>query len=337
VSQLLSVGSTGPDVRTLQVQLNARPSSLPPLQVDGIFGPKTQARVKEFQKEQRLQVDGIVGPKTQAALRSVPPPVQREFICGTGDPANQGEVLATKQALLASLSPTQGTPGATNLAAFGPTGGGGFLASFPSMPGLPASPSIPLPAFPSLPRIRHLTPAQETDAKAVYGSSLDFAQIFISNKKGPTGRPFTMALRLPGLGIIQVMNLGTFSPSKDLLIHELAHVWQSQHHSSFAAFEPNALGSQAAAAAANAPFVVDPTVSSHKDWPSDFPFSAYAYEPGKAFTEYAAEQIAQQVEKGEAPIVAHVKSAAKGSVDPDNVKSLATIRIENRFKPSVKI
>lgn len=36
--------------------------------VDGIFGPKTTAAVKSFQKKNGLVVDGIVGPKTAAAL-----------------------------------------------------------------------------------------------------------------------------------------------------------------------------------------------------------------------------------------------------------------------------
>lgn len=36
--------------------------------VDGIFGTKTKAAVKSFQKKNGLVVDGIVGPKTAAAL-----------------------------------------------------------------------------------------------------------------------------------------------------------------------------------------------------------------------------------------------------------------------------
>jgi len=36
--------------------------------VDGIYGPKTKAAVKSFQKKNGLVVDGVVGPKTAAAL-----------------------------------------------------------------------------------------------------------------------------------------------------------------------------------------------------------------------------------------------------------------------------
>ena len=36
--------------------------------VDGIYGAKTKAAVKAFQKKNKLTVDGVVGPKTAAAL-----------------------------------------------------------------------------------------------------------------------------------------------------------------------------------------------------------------------------------------------------------------------------
>jgi len=38
------------------------------LTLDGVFGPKTEARVKWYQKMRKLKVDGIVGPKTWAQM-----------------------------------------------------------------------------------------------------------------------------------------------------------------------------------------------------------------------------------------------------------------------------
>ena len=58
-------GSKGATVKTLQTLLNQNGSKLT---VDGIFGVKTEAAVKAYQKKKKLAVDGIVGPKTWAAL-----------------------------------------------------------------------------------------------------------------------------------------------------------------------------------------------------------------------------------------------------------------------------
>jgi hypothetical protein len=60
-------GSRGPAVRELQQRLNARGARLV---VDGIFGPRTQAAVRTFQRTNGLQVDGVVGPRTWARLLS---------------------------------------------------------------------------------------------------------------------------------------------------------------------------------------------------------------------------------------------------------------------------
>jgi peptidoglycan hydrolase-like protein with peptidoglycan-binding domain len=38
------------------------------LDVDGIFGPKTEAAVRNFQQNENLSVDGIVGRQTWTAL-----------------------------------------------------------------------------------------------------------------------------------------------------------------------------------------------------------------------------------------------------------------------------
>ena len=62
-------GETGKRVSDLQARLNAL-GAKPPLKLDGIFGPKTLAAVRAFQKSHGLKVDGLVGPLTTAALRT---------------------------------------------------------------------------------------------------------------------------------------------------------------------------------------------------------------------------------------------------------------------------
>jgi peptidoglycan hydrolase-like protein with peptidoglycan-binding domain len=61
-------GSSGQLVKDLQTMLNFTLASRPELSVDGIFGPKTNARVIEFQKSAKVSADGIVGPITARAL-----------------------------------------------------------------------------------------------------------------------------------------------------------------------------------------------------------------------------------------------------------------------------
>jgi peptidoglycan hydrolase-like protein with peptidoglycan-binding domain len=68
MAQLLSIGSQGKDVKAVQDLLNYHVRRGTPLMVDGIFGPLTDARVREFQKSNSLKVDGIVGPNTRAKL-----------------------------------------------------------------------------------------------------------------------------------------------------------------------------------------------------------------------------------------------------------------------------
>ena len=62
----LKLGSKGAEVKTLQTALNkACPYGLT---VDGVFGKKTEAAVKDFQKHNDLSVDGIAGAKTWSKL-----------------------------------------------------------------------------------------------------------------------------------------------------------------------------------------------------------------------------------------------------------------------------
>lgn len=68
----LRVGSTGPNVVTLQVALNRIAQSYPAIPkiptTDGIFGSRTEATVRAFQEIFGLTPDGIVGPATWYAI-----------------------------------------------------------------------------------------------------------------------------------------------------------------------------------------------------------------------------------------------------------------------------
>jgi peptidoglycan hydrolase-like protein with peptidoglycan-binding domain len=122
--RMLSIGSTGPDVTRLQGLLNSRPpSALPRLNVDGIFGPKTLARVKEFQRNHGLQADGIVGPKTWGKLEESPPTPtviksRTGIACGNDNPGNLGQAAAFRHALVSSVSSSSFVPASFTLAAF---------------------------------------------------------------------------------------------------------------------------------------------------------------------------------------------------------------------------
>ena len=66
-------GSTGDAVRGVQEEFQFRNLSGDPskgVQVDGIFGPKTDAAVRGFQRALGITVDGIVGSVTWRALVS---------------------------------------------------------------------------------------------------------------------------------------------------------------------------------------------------------------------------------------------------------------------------
>ena len=59
---MLNSGSEGRQVRLLQQALGG-------IKVDGIFGPETEAAVRDFQARSGLQSDGVVGSVTASALR----------------------------------------------------------------------------------------------------------------------------------------------------------------------------------------------------------------------------------------------------------------------------
>ncbi len=69
---VLSRGGRGPYVAVWQDRLNAwlqreRPE-MGRLAADGIFGRRTEAATRDFQRARGIQVDGVVGPETRAEL-----------------------------------------------------------------------------------------------------------------------------------------------------------------------------------------------------------------------------------------------------------------------------
>jgi hypothetical protein len=165
--------------------------------------------------------------------------------------------------------------------------------------------------------IRGLDPVEKGILRPVFGSSLDYSAIHLSNAVGGGGRQFTVSLPLIGL-VINIGSSAYSTPGSDpsLLIHESTHCWQSQHHPSPTAFMANSIASQAAAAAVGG--------------------DSYCYIPGRPFSTYGAEQIAEQVENGEAPIISHVSSVSAGAFDVDNILSLAVPHWETRGAPGVR-
>ncbi len=72
-SPLLRLAARSPQVARLQQLIRNAGISVGP--VDGIFGPKTLAGVREYQRTRGLTVDGIVGPQTWGALNRNAPAV----------------------------------------------------------------------------------------------------------------------------------------------------------------------------------------------------------------------------------------------------------------------
>ncbi|AZM60793.1 MULTISPECIES: peptidoglycan-binding protein [unclassified Streptomyces] len=64
---VLAYTHVGPQVAEAQCLL--RRTGIPPGEVDGVFGPKTQRAVRRMQERDGLVVDGVIGPHTWKALR----------------------------------------------------------------------------------------------------------------------------------------------------------------------------------------------------------------------------------------------------------------------------
>jgi hypothetical protein len=202
-----------------------------------------------------------------------------------------------------------------------------------------------------LTRARCLDPLELAIAKPIYQNSLVYDDIFVSDGFGGGGNPFTIALEW-GQRWIVILNVGPAAyadpaySKKSVLIHELAHAWQSQHHPKPWQSMLNCSECNAAAAVATR---VD--AASRNKWvkvATGMPdigtgeASSYAYVPGQPFEEYAGEQIAEQVEDLFFPprgletakrtllwkIWTHISSVQAGTPDWGNIESLSKVRFE---------
>jgi peptidoglycan hydrolase-like protein with peptidoglycan-binding domain len=108
----ISSGATGDVVRRLQRALRRTPDE--GIAVDGIFGARLEAAVKQFQQGVGLVVDGIAGPLTWAALPDGGPMPSLQL-------GSSGAVVSSLQTLLTNGAPGQWltTPGAID-GSFGP-------------------------------------------------------------------------------------------------------------------------------------------------------------------------------------------------------------------------
>ncbi|QGU96177.1 hypothetical protein GOM49_14685 [Clostridium bovifaecis] len=92
VKRLLTIGSSGSDVKLLQTMLNNNGYKL---KADGIFGKQTLDAVKSYQSKNGLTADGIVGPKTLAKLSPAKPAISINRLLKVGSRGSDVELLQT--------------------------------------------------------------------------------------------------------------------------------------------------------------------------------------------------------------------------------------------------
>jgi len=150
------------------------------------------------------------------------------------------------------------------------------------------------------------------------------------------------------------MNMGhkaLFNPQLNDLIHELGHVWQSQHHYDPFQFMYNSVASQGAALALNLQEAATDGLTNYaltnrvesgltKDigFPGFYPFDSYAYDRTTipVFARMGAEQMAKALEIGDPTIIGHARSIPMNAVDPDCIAALAKPAAGDRRIPGVR-
>ncbi|HMP03298.1 MAG TPA: peptidoglycan-binding domain-containing protein [Gemmatales bacterium] len=305
---------------------------------DGLYGKETLAAVREFQLRKRLPpADGILGSDELAALDlelapQAPAQVDSHHHCGN---------CYAETGIAPSLTGLQN--GATNGNGKHPLlgkikdqarqfGAGmqrradGIKKKVNGLVNGMKAIDVPNSVLP-LEEFLERDPAWLRAVDQTFGASLDYGNIFVNNGLGFDGRQFVMFLPVPHFlmpkvprqakGILLVQ-MGPFTTLKtDILLHELTHCWQSQHSRRQIRFMKNAVASQRAGAKNGG--------------------SAYAYQfaPPKAFKEYGAEQIAQQVQNGVQFIIDHIRAVKPWAIDPDLELSLATPKWDDNRRSNV--
>ena len=91
---MVAYGSQGSAVKQLQSELNKRGYQL---DEDGVFGKKTKAAVRDYQKKNRLtMVDGIAGDETWGSLLSAPTAAEQQAAAAAAEEAARPEARVTE-------------------------------------------------------------------------------------------------------------------------------------------------------------------------------------------------------------------------------------------------
>ena len=91
---MVAYGSQGSAVKQLQSELNKRGYQL---DEDGVFGKKTKAAVRDYQKKNRLtMVDGIAGDETWGSLLSTPTAAEQQAAAAAAEEAARPEARVTE-------------------------------------------------------------------------------------------------------------------------------------------------------------------------------------------------------------------------------------------------
>ncbi len=171
-------------------------------------------------------------------------------------------------------------------------------------------------------RIRPLSPKEQADARKIFRESLDYLRVFISSALGAFDRPYcetcyfsitvirdkgTTKYRIP----FNILNIGggwgDDYPRR--LLHELTHVWQSQHARDPEAYFWNSMKNQAMA------------VAKFHDY-----HKCYDFVSGFSFSQYNVEQLARAVGTHQDPaIVRHIRSIGRNRLDPVNEASFKVV------------